>query len=113
MIPNDVDHCSFIDSTRFIESSDRESVVAYSFSEGIDRQYTLHDDPTYFVGWEVHIKDEGVGFIVSVCPVNFSGVRFEIQLQDGRILVVPFSHGGEQSIDFDEESDITFLQKIF
>ena len=47
------DNRSHLDTKNFLESGDREQVVSYSYSDGISRQYTLHDDPTYFIGWEV------------------------------------------------------------
>jgi hypothetical protein len=53
MVAEEIDQCSSIDSRKFIESNDREVIVAYSYSHGMSRQYTLHDDPTYFIGWEV------------------------------------------------------------
>lgn len=52
-LPDEIAQGSSIDSKQFIESNDRDVVVAYSYSQGISRQYTLHDDPTYFIGWEV------------------------------------------------------------
>jgi hypothetical protein len=50
---DDLDEHDSLGSEHFIESNDRHPIVRFSYSEGIDQQYTLHDDPTYFIGWEV------------------------------------------------------------
>jgi hypothetical protein len=49
-MPDDLDESEH----SFIESNDRNPIVRFSYSEGINQQYTLHDDPTYFIGWEVY-----------------------------------------------------------
>jgi hypothetical protein len=52
-IPDDLNEFESLGSDSFIESNDRNPIVRFSYSEGINQQYTLHDDPTYFIGWEV------------------------------------------------------------
>lgn len=54
-MPENLDEYDSLGSEAFIESNDRNPVVTFSYSEGINQQFTLHDDPTYFIGWEVYI----------------------------------------------------------
>lgn len=39
-----------------IENEEREEVVAFSYSNGLELKHTMSDDPHSFVGWEVHGK---------------------------------------------------------
>jgi hypothetical protein len=46
-----------------IESDDRcyrDAVVNFSYATGTGMRYTKHDDPAYFVGWEVCIKERSL-----------------------------------------------------
>ena len=69
-MPDESDQYSSLDSKKFIESNDRDTVVAYSYTQGINMQYTLHDDPTYFIGWEVRSIMRLRVSVVANCRAN-------------------------------------------
>jgi hypothetical protein len=37
-----------------IENEERDEVVSFSYSNGLELKHTMSDDPLSFVGWEVH-----------------------------------------------------------
>lgn len=87
-----------------LDYDERDAVVMFDFSAGIDMRVVGSDvDPLSLVGWEIHVDGEGVGNIVAVNAPSFSGVSFDVQLQDGRRL----------NVGLQRDDSVTFLQRLY
>ena len=52
-----------------MENEERDEVVSFSYSHGLEMKHTLSDDPHAFVGWEVHGEWSGPvkSISISIC----------------------------------------------
>jgi hypothetical protein len=88
--------CSPIGKGNALEDGDFQDVMRRSVS-----------DPRVLVGWQVALQNGQIGMIVGTVKRKFSTTRFDVEMADGSVVVLPLQRGEKKgSVPF------TLLEKL-